>query len=60
MADTGEAGAREAFVERFGGVYEHSPWVAEQSFDAALSATMDERRFSHPNASFWLRRILHL
>jgi 2-oxo-4-hydroxy-4-carboxy-5-ureidoimidazoline decarboxylase len=43
MADTGEAGARDAFVERFGGVYEHSPWVAEQSFDAAVNATMDER-----------------
>ena len=25
--------AREAFVERFGAVYEHSPWVAEQVFD---------------------------
>jgi OHCU decarboxylase len=23
-----------AFVERYGGVYEHSPWVAEQSFAA--------------------------
>ena len=43
MADMGEAGARDAFVERFGGVYEHSPWVAEQSFDAAVNATMDER-----------------
>ena len=25
---------RAAFVERFGGVYEHSPWVAEEAFDA--------------------------
>ena len=32
-----------AFVERFGGVYEHSPWVAEQSFNAAANVTMDER-----------------
>jgi OHCU decarboxylase len=33
----------DAFVERFGGVYEHSPWVAEQTFDAAENVTMDER-----------------
>jgi len=31
------------FVERFGGVYEHSPWVAERSFGAAEHVTMDER-----------------
>jgi OHCU decarboxylase len=24
---------KRAFVSRFGGVYEHSPWVAEQAFD---------------------------
>lgn len=33
----------ETFVERFGGVYEHSPWVAEQTFDAAENVAMDER-----------------
>lgn len=26
---------RDAFVERFGAVYEHSPWVAERTWDAA-------------------------
>ncbi len=25
---------RDAFVSRFGGVFEHSPWIAEQAFDA--------------------------
>lgn len=25
--------ARETFVARFGGVFEHSPWVAERAFD---------------------------
>lgn len=25
---------RDAFVDRFGGVYEHSPWVAERTWDA--------------------------
>lgn len=29
--------ARAAFVERFGDVYEHSPWAAEAVFDAGLS-----------------------
>ena len=24
---------RDAFIARFGGVYEHSPWVAERTFD---------------------------
>lgn len=26
--------ARTAFVARFGGVFEHSPWIADQAFDA--------------------------
>ena len=42
--------SREAFVARFGGVYEHSPWVAEQVWDsgrvtddsAALAEAMAE------------------
>jgi OHCU decarboxylase len=29
---------RETFVARFGGVYEHSPWIAERAFDAGLTA----------------------
>ncbi len=29
---------RDAFVARFGGVYEHSPWIAERAFDAGLTA----------------------
>lgn len=29
---------RADFVARFGGVYEHSPWVAERAFDAGLGA----------------------
>ena len=27
---------RTAFVARYGGVYEHSPWVAERAFDAGV------------------------
>jgi urate oxidase len=29
---------RAAFVARFGGVFEHSPWIAERAFDAGLPA----------------------
>ena len=28
---------RDAFVARFGGVFEHSPWVAERAFDRAAA-----------------------
>jgi OHCU decarboxylase len=28
----------EKFVDRYGGIYEHSPWVAEACFDLAASA----------------------
>jgi OHCU decarboxylase len=27
---------RAEFVDRFGGVFEHSPWIAERAFDAGL------------------------
>lgn len=32
---------RTLFVERFGGVYEHSPWIAEAAFDAGLGPDAD-------------------
>ena len=32
---------RTLFVERFGGVYEHSPWIAAAAFDAGLTAQAD-------------------
>lgn len=32
---------REAFVDRFGGVFEHSPWVAGRAFDAGLPEAAD-------------------
>ena len=32
---------RTLFVERFGGVYEHSPWIAETAHDAGLTAVAD-------------------
>lgn len=32
---------RQAFVERFGGIYEHSPWVAERLWDLGLTGQHD-------------------
>lgn len=32
---------KRAYVERFGGVYEHSPWVAEKAFDMGPPAPQD-------------------
>ena len=34
---------REAFVGRYGGVYEHSPWVAERAFPKAAGVSDPER-----------------
>ncbi|MEZ5923455.1 MAG: 2-oxo-4-hydroxy-4-carboxy-5-ureidoimidazoline decarboxylase [Hyphomicrobiaceae bacterium] len=33
--------SRRAFVERFGGIYEHSPWVAETAHDDGLDESDD-------------------
>jgi len=33
--------ARPAFVERFGGVFEHSPWIAERAFELELGPAQD-------------------
>jgi len=33
--------SRALFVERFGGVYEHSRWIAEAAYDAGLNADAD-------------------
>ncbi|WP_371822266.1 allantoinase PuuE [Paracoccus sp. C2R09] len=32
---------RAEFVERFGGIYEHSPWIAERVWDAEMGAVHD-------------------
>ena len=33
---------RAAFVEKFGGVYEHTPWIAENAFDRGLTVHHDD------------------
>lgn len=32
---------RVEFVQLFGGIYEHSPWIAEQAFDAGIGPDQD-------------------
>lgn len=41
MSDQPRKLDRDAFVNRFGGVYEHSPWIAEQAHAAGLDGTAD-------------------
>lgn len=38
MSGSALARDRSAFVDRYGGVYEHSPWVAERCWDLGLAA----------------------
>jgi OHCU decarboxylase len=38
---------RERFVERFGGIFEHSPWVAESAFDLELGPAHDSATGLH-------------
>ncbi len=38
---------RDAFVARFGGVYEHSPWVAERAFELELGPAHDSAAGLH-------------
>ena len=33
--------AKEEFVSRYGGVYEHSPWIAEQAWESGLGPIHD-------------------
>jgi OHCU decarboxylase len=39
--------SRGRFVARFGGVFEHSPWIAERAFDAGLPADADSASGLH-------------
>lgn len=38
---------RQAFVGRFAGVFEHSPWIAEAAFDAGLPEDADSAAGLH-------------
>lgn len=42
MADQEVYLSRDAFVRRYGGIYEHSPWVADNCFAAVATAACGE------------------
>lgn len=48
--------SREAFVDRFGGVFEHSPWIAAEAWDAGLTPAEDEAAGLHAVMVEVLRR----
>ncbi len=42
VIESGGMSDRHAFVERYGDLFEHSPWVAEDAYDRGPFATRDE------------------
>ena len=43
--------SREAFVDAFADIYEHSPWVAEKAYDLGLDASVDQIDTLHQRMS---------
>ena len=43
--------SREAFVEAFADIYEHSPWVAEKAYDLGLDSSVDQIETLHQRMS---------
>ncbi|MEF9672011.1 2-oxo-4-hydroxy-4-carboxy-5-ureidoimidazoline decarboxylase [Pseudomonas sp. MWU13-2100] len=43
--------SREAFVQAFADIYEHSPWVAEKAFDLGQDTDLDEVESLHQRMS---------
>ena len=42
MSDNNASNSSTEFVRRFGGVYEHSPWVAEQCYETARGGALEK------------------
>ncbi|MCY1285569.1 Uric acid degradation bifunctional protein [compost metagenome] len=51
--------SREAFVETFADIYEHSPWVAEKAFDLGQDAQIDEINGLHQRMADLLLSASH-
>ena len=47
---------RRDFVRRFGGIFEHSPWIAERAFDSELGPAHDTAVGLHSALSYQFRR----
>ncbi len=44
---------KQEFIDRFGGVFEHSPWVAERAFDTGIATPLKAEAVKHAmNAAF--------
>ena len=43
--------SRDAFVQAFADIYEHSPWVAEKAFDLGQDASIDQIETLHQRMS---------
>lgn len=50
---------REAFIEAFCGIYEHSPWVAERTYDQGQPASFDTIDGLHSQMAAVLRAAGH-
>jgi OHCU decarboxylase len=48
---TPSALSREAFIEAFADIYEHSPWVAERAWDLGQGADLDDVQTLHARMS---------
>ncbi|WP_434362393.1 2-oxo-4-hydroxy-4-carboxy-5-ureidoimidazoline decarboxylase [Parasalinivibrio latis] len=43
--------SRDMFIETFGGIFEHSPWVAEVAFDQGLTEADNDQEYLHSRMS---------
>jgi OHCU decarboxylase len=51
--------SREVFVTTFGGIFEHSAWVAEETWDAGLDGKADQAAGLHARMCAVLRAASH-
>jgi len=51
--------SREVFVTTFGGIFEHSAWVAEETWDAGLDGKADQAADLHARMCAVLRAASH-
>ena len=51
--------SRAEFIDAFGGIFEHSPWIAEETFSNGLSAEQDEPAGLHEAMCNVMRAAYH-
>jgi OHCU decarboxylase len=50
---------RDSFIKALGGIYEHSPWVAERVFDQGIDVSIDQIESLHARMSAVLQSASH-